>query len=87
HTVAQIAGIVRGQVGPDVEILSQPTNDLRSYHISSEKIKRELGFVPRRTIEDAVQGLVEAFAAGRIPDSMSDSRYYNIKTMQKCNLN
>ncbi len=87
HTVAQIAGIVRGQVGPDVEIVSQPTNDLRSYHISSEKIKRELGFVPRRTIEDAVRGLVEAFAAGRIPDSMSDSRYYNIKTMQKCNLN
>lgn len=87
HTVAQIAGIVRGQVGPDVEIVSRPTNDLRSYHISSEKIKRELGFVPRRTIEDAVRDLVEAFDAGRIPDSMTDSRYYNIKTMQKCNLN
>lgn len=87
HTVAQIAGIVRSQVGPDVEIVSQPTNDLRSYHISSEKIKRELGFVPRRTIDDAVRDLVEAFAAGRIPDSMTDSRYYNIKTMQKCNLN
>ena len=51
-----------------------------------DKIRRELGFVPKRSIEDAARGLFEAFRAGRIPDPMSDSRYYNIKTMLEAKL-
>lgn len=86
HRVCEIAEIVRGVVGRQVEILTTPTDDHRSYHISSEKIKREIGFVPRYTIEDAVRGLVEAFHAGKIPNPMSDVRYYNVKMMQAINL-
>ncbi|MBN1764823.1 MAG: SDR family oxidoreductase [Sedimentisphaerales bacterium] len=86
HTVMQIAEMIRSVVGDDVDIVTTPTDDNRSYHISSEKIKQELGFVPRRTIEDAAKDLVTAFAAGKIPDSMTDIRYYNIKTMQTVNL-
>jgi nucleoside-diphosphate-sugar epimerase len=84
--VIEIAEMVRGVVGKEVKIITTPTNDNRSYHISSEKIKRELGFIPKHTIEDAVQDLVEAFQAGRIPNPMTDIRYYNIKTMQAINL-
>lgn len=86
HTVMQIAQMVRNVVGEQVEIVSTPTNDNRSYHISSEKIKRELGFVPQHTIEDAVQDLVKAFNANLIPNPMTDSSYYNIKTMQEISL-
>jgi len=86
HTVAEIAQMVKNVVGDDVAIETKPTDDNRSYHISSEKIKRELGFVPKRTIEDAVRDLVSAFKAGKIPNSMTDSRYYNIKTMQQLKL-
>ena len=86
HKVGDIAQIVRGVVGGDVEIETQPTDDHRSYHISSSKIQRELGFVPRHTIEDAVHDLADAFDAGRIPDPMTDIRYYNIKTMQELQL-
>ena len=43
---------------------TMPSNDLRSYHVSSEKIKRELGWAPQRTIEDAVVDLCEAFRTG-----------------------
>lgn len=87
HTVREIAEMVRDVVlhsglRRSVEIVTAPTNDTRSYHISSEKIKRELGFEPRRTIEDAIRDLCEAFREGRIPDSMTDVRYYNLKTMQ-----
>ncbi|OGK92608.1 MAG: UDP-glucose 4-epimerase [Candidatus Rokubacteria bacterium GWC2_70_24] len=82
HTVAALAEMVRDVVGREqVSIETTPTNDHRSYHISSEKIKRALGFEPRRTVEDAVRDLTQAFRAGRIPDSMDDPRYYNIKTM------
>ena len=63
-----------------------PTNDNRSYHISSEKISRELGFKSTHSIEMAVRDLVEAFNAGLLPNSMTDSRYFNIKRMQELKL-
>jgi nucleoside-diphosphate-sugar epimerase len=82
HTVAALAEMVRDVVGREqVSIETTPTNDHRSYHISSEKIKRALGFEPRHTVQDAVRDLTAAFHAGRIPDSMDAPRYYNIKTM------
>lgn len=82
HRVSEIAEMVRGIVGKDgVKITTTPTNDNRSYHISSEKIKQTLDFEPKHTIEDAIKDLCTAFKAGKIPNPMDDIRYYNIKTM------
>lgn len=92
RTVSSLAQIVRDVVTretpdkPAVEIVTSPSDDKRSYHISSEKIRRELGFVPRRTLEDAVVELAHAFRQGKLPDSMTASRYYNIKTLQQAGL-
>ncbi|MBI4505447.1 MAG: NAD-dependent epimerase/dehydratase [Chloroflexi bacterium] len=92
RTVADLAETVREVVRREmpgreqIEVVTTPSDDRRSYHISSEKIQRELGFVPRRAVEDAVRGLVVAFRAGRLPDALSDIRYYNIKTMQAVQL-
>ena len=84
HTIADIASIVRGIVGwNNVEIVTTESDDKRSYHISSEKIRSKLGFVPSRTIEDAVDDLVAAFTDGKLPDPLNDTRYYNIKKMQE----
>ena len=69
------------EIGP-IAIETVPTDDLRSYHICSDKILRELGFAPRLTIEDAVRDLVEAFRSGKLPDAFGDARYYNVKVMQ-----
>jgi hypothetical protein len=63
-----------------------PTDDNRSYHVSSKKIARELGFEPKHTIRDAVVGLKEAFDQGKIPDSFGRSNYFNIKKMQEIHL-
>lgn len=82
HKLMEIAEMVRKVVGNDVQIVTTPTDDLRSYHISSDKIKRELGFEPKHTVEDAIRDLVEAFQAGKVPNSMTDQRYYNIKVLQ-----
>jgi nucleoside-diphosphate-sugar epimerase len=92
HTVAEIAEIVRRVVAREVpgrervEIVTTPSNDLRSYHISSEKIRRELGFVPKRTIEDAARDLCRAFAAGKVPDPVGSSEYYNVKAIRAAGL-
>jgi nucleoside-diphosphate-sugar epimerase len=87
YRIIEIAKMVRNVVGKDVEIVTTPTDDHRSYHISSDKTKRELGFAAQHTIEDAVYDLVAAFQAGKIPNPMTDIRYYNIKTMQHVQLN
>lgn len=84
--VIDIADIIRSVVGKDIETVTTPTNDNRSYHISSEKIRRELGFVPGHTIEEAVSDLLAAFRAGKVPNPMTDPRYYNIKMMQAIKL-
>ena len=85
-TVRQIADKVRTVVGPDIEIVTTPTDDNRSYHVSSERIKRELGFAAVRSLEDAVKDLQNAFRSNLIPNSMTDDRYYNIKRMQRLKL-
>ena len=58
------------------------SNDNRSYHINSDKIKRVLGFSPTHSIEDAVRGLCQAFQDGKIPNSFDDDKYFNVRTMK-----
>ena len=70
----------------DLAVEFTPTDDNRSYHVSSKKIKEELGFEAKRSVEDAVKDLVAAFKAGKVPDAMTGIRYYNIKTMQAIKL-
>lgn len=84
--VREIANMVRDEVGKNVDIVVTPSDDHRSYHVSSEKIKRDLGFSARRTVSDAIVDLAEAFNAGKVPNAMTDDRYYNIKRMQALKL-
>ena len=86
-TIAEIANMVRNVIGDHVRIVTTPTDDLRSYHVSSEKIKRDIGFVATHSLEDAVRDLKKAFDAGAIPDSLNDDRYFNVKRMQRIHLN
>jgi nucleoside-diphosphate-sugar epimerase len=85
-SVREIAEMIRRATGNHVSILVEPTNDHRSYRISSERIKRDLGFVPKRTLEQAASEILGAFQAGRIPNAMSDLRYYNVKMMKALDL-
>jgi nucleoside-diphosphate-sugar epimerase len=88
HTVADLARLVKEVVETEfpekapIEIVTSPTDDLRSYHVSSEKITRDLGFAPKRTVEDAVRDLCRAFKAGKLPRSLEDPRYFNVQTMK-----
>lgn len=81
-TLSGIAECVRSVIGSDVSIEQQASNDPRSYHISSAKIRAGLGWAPERSISSAVSSLAEAFASGLVPNSSTDARYINIKTLQ-----
>ena len=88
-SIMDIARLVQGIVSNefpekgDVAIVTTPSDDLRSYHINSDKIKRVLGYAPRHTIKDAVRDLCNAFRDGRIPDSMNDDQYFNVRRLQR----
>ena len=86
QSVKDIAEAVRSVVGDDVKLITSPTDDNRSYHISSKKFADELGFVAQHSIREAAQDLVNAFEKNLLPDSLSDERYFNIKRMQSVDL-
>ena len=85
HPVKKLAKMVKDVVGQDVIIETQPSDDPRSYHISSEKLTRLTGFAPKKTIKDAIKDLKAASAAGKIPD-WQNINYYNVKKMKALKL-
>ena len=66
-----------------IELEYTPSNDNRSYHVNSEKIKSVLGFEPQFTIEDAIRSIAEAYRAGKISDPLNNSLFSNIKRMRE----
>lgn len=87
HTINEIAEMVRSEIGKDIPIKKVPTDDNRSYHVSSQKIAKELGFKANHSIREAVRDLKDAFDRGWIPDPMTNPKYFNIKKMQEVSLN
>jgi nucleoside-diphosphate-sugar epimerase len=87
-SIARIAEIVRDVVRREcperkkVVIETTGTNDPRSYHINSDKIRRVLGYEPKRTVEDAVRDLCRAFQEGKLPDSLENDRYFNVRRIR-----
>ena len=61
------------------EVIVTPSNDPRSYRLSSKKLL-STGFAPQHTVEDGIQDVIAAYRDGRLRD---EERYYNIKTMKK----
>jgi len=86
QSVSMIAETVKNVVGEDVKLITTPSDDNRSYHISSQKIKDEIGFETTHTIQDAVEDLCAAFDKGLLPNSLEDEMYFNIKRMQNLEL-
>ena len=86
QSVNELAFIVKKVIGKDVNIIKNVTDDNRSYHISSDKIYRVLSFKPKKSIEDAVIDLKNAFEKKLLNDPLNNIEYFNIKKMQFLNL-
>jgi nucleoside-diphosphate-sugar epimerase len=87
-TISEISLMVKKIVekefpGNEIEIEKTPTDDNRSYHINSDKITKVLGFRPKHTIEDAILELCSAFREGKLPQSLTDDRYFNVKRIKR----
>jgi nucleoside-diphosphate-sugar epimerase len=84
--VIELAGIVKKVIGEDVQLDIEPSEDNRSYHISSNKIKNILKFSTQKTIEDAVKDLKAAFDKKLLNNTLTNKKYFNIKMMNSINL-
>jgi len=86
HSVNEIADMVKKNMGEDIELKRIDTNDPRSYHVSSKKIKDILNFETIFTVEDAVLDLKQAFEKKLLTNTFDNNNYFNIKKMQSINL-
>ena len=86
-TVLDLANTVKSVLGDDIQLVETPTDDNRSYHISSKKIKKILDFDSEFTIKNAVNDLRIAFKKNLLPNSLTDEKYFNIKRMKSIKLN
>lgn len=80
----KISDLAAEMVGyfPNIKLKRVPDNaDARSYRVSFDKIKNELGIVPVKTVKDAVDELKEAVRSGALAE-LEDNRYYNIKVIK-----
>lgn len=84
RSLTEIAELVRETLqDPALEIVHEHSDDLRSYHISSQRIAAELGFRPQYTLRDAIAELADRYRRGEIRDPLTNPAYFNIKTMKE----
>jgi nucleoside-diphosphate-sugar epimerase len=77
-TIGEVAEKVAAHI-PQVQI-EQGTNggDPRSYRVSFERIKKMLGFRPKRTVDDAIEEVGRLLRSGRIAD-FTNEQFHNAK--------
>lgn len=78
YTVGEIAERVAAQVpGTRIEYLTN-AQDLRSYRVSFDRIRNELGFKPQRTVDDAIAEVGALLHSGVVADFRHD-QFHNAK--------
>ena len=86
-TMMRIAEIIKEIIGDkSIEFEVIPSNDPRSYHVNTDKMKKVLGFECTFSVQDAIKSLADAYNKNLIGDGLNNPLYYNIKQMKKINL-
>ena len=78
----KIKNIMKKRFGKEIEIKIEPSSDLRSYQINSDKSIKVLNFSYEKNVEDAINDLIEAFEQNKIQDSFSE-KWQNISVLKK----
>ena len=76
-TVLEIAQQICAAMGGEVICQESESLDSRSYQVSSEKLRKALGFVPRRTLLDAIEHLALKLKLNTFIDPLRNPNYFN----------
>jgi hypothetical protein len=74
--------MIKARLGGEVAIRIVPTEDKRSYHLSANKVRSELGFEPSHDLVETIDELRAAFSDGRVADP-HDYHHRNIEVMTR----
>lgn len=86
QSVNELAEDVKSVIGKDIKIVNTKSDDNRSYHVSSQKIKDILNFETQFTVQDAVLDLKNAFEKKLLINTFNNEFFYNIKRMNSIHL-
>ena len=86
QSVNELAKDVQSVIGEDIKIVNTKSDDNRSYHVSSQKIKDILNFETQFTVQDAVLDLKSAFEQKLLINTFNNEFFYNIKRMNSIQL-
>lgn len=87
--IKEIARVVKETVEEEfpengsITIETKESNDLRSYHINSDKIYDILGFKPKKGIVNAVRDICKAIKRGEFSDSFASKEYVNVEVLKE----
>jgi nucleoside-diphosphate-sugar epimerase len=84
YLIRELAMLVAGSVqqrGRSVRIEEVKAPRVRDYECSNAKAATWLEFTPRRSVVEAVSGILDAFE-GEGPAVLTDPRYYNIRWLE-----
>lgn len=77
--IAQLISKTAGELlGKQIPINVKGFSDNRSYKVNSDKIAKQLGFVPKHSVEDAIRDIVMRFQDGYWPDALENKIYTNV---------
>ena len=88
-SIMEIANLVKKVVQKEfkekeeIKIIKENSDDKRSYHINSDKIRNILNFTPENSIESAIKDLCVAFKKNLIKDSFINDIYSNVNRLKK----
>jgi nucleoside-diphosphate-sugar epimerase len=78
-TVGDVAKMVMEHIPGTIQERDDEIQDPRSYRVSFAHVREKLGFVPRRTVDDAIS---EVHAVLRGVADYGDKLYHNVKQLQ-----
>jgi len=81
-TIGQVAEKVVAQLPGTVVEYVDGIDDRRSYRVAFDRIRTQLGFVPQRTVDDAITEVRTLLQGGAVPD-YGDDVYHNVKLLQR----
>lgn len=78
YTIRQIGEIIH-QLVPSAQVIPVGGDyDSRNYWVNFDKIRKQLGFTPRWTVEQGAMQVIQAIQSGKVRD-YKDSKYSNAK--------
>jgi len=81
----KVKKIVENKLNKKIDLEIVKSNDNRSYHINSDKIKNKIKFKPKYSIDYAVNELCDAFKKNNLKNVFKKDKYYNVKTLMRIN--